>query len=256
MDLTKDSLPFLTGMGYRKQCDFIYDEFYRFDIDQVEQFDGMKIFVKTDILFEFQSMVLIKIRKKFILYTHNSDLSIDDKYLQIINNDYLLKWYGQNINTYNDKLVSIPIGIANSRWEHGNIDILKKIINENNSKVNNVYCNIDINTNRSERIECLNNIHPIENSNRSDFESYLREISKSYFVISPNGNGIDCHKTWESLYLKSIPIVTNSINISYYKDYPILILDNWSDIKNFNLNEDLYNKLISKYENFSNGSII
>jgi hypothetical protein len=161
MELTKDSLPFLTGMGYRNQCDFIYDEFYKFNIEIIDQFDGMKIFVKTDMLFEFESIILTKITKKFILYTHNSDLSIDDKYLKIINNDYLLKWYGQNINTHNYKLVSIPIGIANSRWEHGNVDILKKIINENNIKTNIVYCNIDVNTNISERSSCLESIYQI-----------------------------------------------------------------------------------------------
>jgi hypothetical protein len=255
MELTKDSLPFLTGMGYRNQCDFIYDEFYKFNIEIIDQFDGMKIFVKTDMLFEFESIILTKITKKFILYTHNSDLSIDDKYLKIINNDYLLKWYGQNINTHNYKLVSIPIGIANSRWEHGNVDILKKIINENNIKTNIVYCNIDVNTNISERSSCLESIYPIKNSIKVGFEEYLRNVSKSYFIISPNGNGIDCHKTWESLYLKSIPIVTNSINISFYKDYPILIIDKWSDLNNIELNEELYNKIISKYENFNNGII-
>jgi hypothetical protein len=135
------------------------------------------------------------------------------------------------------------------------VDILKKIINENNIKTNIVYCNIDVNTNISERSSCLESIYPIKNSIKVGFEEYLRNVSKSYFIISPNGNGIDCHKTWESLYLKSIPIVTNSINISFYKDYPILIIDKWSDLNNIELNEELYNKIISKYENFNNGII-
>ena len=163
MDLTKDSLPFITGMGYRKKCDFIYDEFYKFDINKVNQFDGMKIFVKTDMLNDFKSIILPNIKNKFILYTHNSDLSINDSYLSIMNNDYLLKWYGQNINFLHYKLFSIPIGIANIRWPHGNTDIIKKVMIENNRKVNNVYCNIDINTNMNERTTCLNSIYPIKN---------------------------------------------------------------------------------------------
>ena len=32
--LTAHSLPFITGMGYRHKCDFIYDEFYMFDIEK------------------------------------------------------------------------------------------------------------------------------------------------------------------------------------------------------------------------------
>ena len=60
--LTEGSLPFITGMGYRNKCDFIYDEFGKFDISNIDQFDGMKIFVKTDYLSEFSSL-LSKIKK-------------------------------------------------------------------------------------------------------------------------------------------------------------------------------------------------
>lgn len=168
MSITDNSFPFITGMGYRSLCDYIYDEFKKFDIDEITQFDNMKIFVKTDFLYEFEFKVLPKIKNSFILYTHNSDLPIDHKYNNIINNIYLSKWFGQNINIENYKLHSIPIGIANKRWDHGNIDILKKVISENNKKENIVYCNIDINTNINERMSCLSNIYPIVNSNRLD----------------------------------------------------------------------------------------
>jgi len=256
MLVTDDSTPFITGMGYRKNCDYIYDEFSKFTIDNINQFDGMKIFVKTDLLFEFESHILQKINKNFILYTHNSDLCIDSKYNSIIDNKFLLRWFGQNINTYHDKLESIPIGIANKRWPHGNVDIIKKIISENNKKENLIYCNLDINTNIIERSKCLSCVYPILNSNRVDFETYLRNISKSFFVISPNGNGIDWHKTWESFYLKSIPIVTRSINMSFYENkFPFIVIDDWNQFKELNLTEELYHKIINSYENTNNGFI-
>lgn len=257
MSLTDDSLPFITGMGYRNLCDYVYDEFEKFNIDIINQFENMKIFVKTDFLFEFQSISLKKINKPFILYTHNSDLSIDYRYINIINNPYLVKWFGQNINFKSDKLYSIPIGIANKRWNHGDIEILKKVISEDNKKVNLVYCNIDINTNIIERKKCLSNIYPIVNSNRVNFEDYLRSLSKSFFVVSPNGNGIDCHKNWESFYLKSIPIVTRSINMSYYEKYPFIIIDDWSHFSKLKLTEELYYKIINStnYEDINNGFI-
>ena len=109
MELTEDSLPFITGMGYRNKCDFIYDEFFQFNINDVIQFDEMKIFVKTDMLFDFIDRVMIKINKKFILYTHNSDLCIDINYNKLLNSEYLIKWYGQNVNINHPKLISIPI---------------------------------------------------------------------------------------------------------------------------------------------------
>ena len=68
------------------------------------------------------------------------------------------------------------------------------------------------------------------------------------FSISPNGNGIDCHKTWESLYLKTIPIVTKSINSLQYSDLPILIIDNWDSLDGLDLTKDLYNSLMDEFD--------
>lgn len=84
-------------------------------------------------------------------------------------------------------------------------------------------------------------------SEKLPFKDYLTELAKSYFVISPNGNGIDCHKTWEALYLKTIPIVTKSINIDYYKNYPILIIENWRDFNIKNITIDMYNTLWNNF---------
>lgn len=86
-------------------------------------------------------------------------------------------------------------------------------------------------------------------SSRQNFKQYLNELHLSLFSISPNGNGIDCHKIWESLYLKTIPIVTKSINIDYYSDYPILIIDDWGSFRKEDITIELYNKIIKKYDN-------
>ena len=38
---------------------------------------------------------------------------------------------------------------------------------------------------------------------------YIRTSWDHKFIISPEGNGIDCHRHYEALYLKSIPIIPN-----------------------------------------------
>jgi hypothetical protein len=86
-------------------------------------------------------------------------------------------------------------------------------------------------------------------SSRQNFKQYLNELHLSLFSISPNGNGIDCHKIWESLYLRTIPIVTKSINIDYYNDFPILIIENWESFKKEEITIELYNEIIKKYDN-------
>jgi hypothetical protein len=241
-NLTKHSLPYITGMGYRFKCDFIYDEFEKFDINNIDQFDGMKIFVKTDYLSEFSGL-LSKIKKNFTLFTHNSDIPITTSNLNISNHPHLITWFAQNVNVTHEKIKSIPIGLANKRWDHGNIETLKGVLEKNHKKDNLVFCGFDVNTNIKERMECLNNIQPYSISKKLSFDEYLTNVSKSYFTISPNGNGIDCHKHWESMYLKTIPIVTKSINISHYNDYPFLVIDNWSDFGDLTLTKELYHKI-------------
>ena len=111
-------------------------------------------------------------------------------------------------------------------------------------------CNFDINTNLLERQKCVRSMEKnnLTMNNKTNFKNYLEELSKSYFSLSPNGNGIDCHKTWESIYLKSIPIITKSINAEFYKDYPIIIIDDWSKFNPSDFNISLYHE---KWKNFN-----
>jgi hypothetical protein len=70
-------------------------------------------------------------------------------------------------------------------------------------------------------------------------------MSKSYFTVSPNGNGIDCHKTWEAIYMRSVPVVTWSVMAERFKEIgiPLLIIEDWSDFKNLELSDKLYEGL-------------
>jgi hypothetical protein len=68
----------------------------------------------------------------------------------------------------------------------------------------------------------------------------IYERNRQYpFWLSPRGNGLDCHRTWEALYLDIIPIVwNNSLNV-LYENLPVLIINDYQE-----LNEKLlYEKL-------------
>lgn len=242
-------MDFITGNNFKKICDFYLDEFGYGVLNQDKKRDVPLYFVKTDYIDLF--FTKFKPNKNFILLTHNSDYHITNKYLTYLDDELLVTWFAQNVDVTHPKLKSIPIGIANEKWAHGNTEILLKIINENNNKDNLIYSNFNIHTNIKERSHCLNEISKrgIKTTSNKNFEDYLRDLSKSFFVISPNGNGVDCHKTWEALYLKTIPIVTKSLNTEFYKDYPILIIDNWSNFDTFNLNVELYYKIWDNFDN-------
>ena len=74
-------------------------------------------------------------------------------------------------------------------------------------------------------------------------KTWENQISYS-FVLSPHGNGLDCHRTWEALVLGCIPIVKKSEIDALYEDLPVLIVNNWSD-----LNQDLLNNTIEQFKN-------
>lgn len=55
------------------------------------------------------------------------------------------------------------------------------------------------------------------------------------FSISPHGNGLDCHRTWEDLALGCIVIVKSSSLDPLYEGLPVVIVRDWSEITDENL---------------------
>ena len=56
------------------------------------------------------------------------------------------------------------------------------------------------------------------------------QLSSYKFILSPQGAGLDCHRTWEALYLNIIPIVLSSSIDELYEDLPVVIVNDWNKI--------------------------
>jgi hypothetical protein len=77
---------------------------------------------------------------------------------------------------------------------------------------------------------------------------YYIHMGRSRFVFSPPGTGMDCYRTWETLYLGSIPIVLNSSINSIFRNLPVLIVNNYEEI-NLELLKNVYNNMTKeKYD--------
>jgi hypothetical protein len=63
-----------------------------------------------------------------------------------------------------------------------------------------------------------------------DLIRYYSQIASHRFVLSPEGNGIDCYRTWEALYLGAVPIVMVSSSMSAFRDLPILFTEDYSEL--------------------------
>jgi len=201
--------------------------------------NSKSIFIYSHLLPYFFEHIYDKLDNSFILLSHNSDDSVDIKYLKYLNQNKILKWYAQNINISHPKLVALPIGIANSQWKHGDLNTLEHTINKNIAKTKLLYLNFKINTNRNVRksvYELFKNKKFITVNNNLSYKKYLEELASHKFCIVPPGNGLDCHRTWECLYLGVIPIVFDCIMNQQFSHLPILIVDNWNEVTEDYLN--------------------
>ena len=251
-----------------------------------KMFNGMSIYVCSDLLKFFVNNILPNINKRFVLVSGDSDTCVPKEILtlsettQLLNSPYLIKWFLQNTQIQNcEKMIQIPIGldyhtISNSpshKWKlknEGHLPdqqelILMDIINNSKplkKRKLKIYVNFSLTNDRfNDRKESLENINPnlMEINNNFTKRTNNWELITNYaFVLSPFGNGMDCHRTWETLCLGSIPIVKAPNFNKLFEGLPVLIVNNWSDvnekllIKTFNefqLKEFNYDKLKLSY---------
>lgn len=59
-----------------------------------------------------------------------------------------------------------------------------------------------------------------------------QKTHESWYIPSPPGAGVDCHRFYEAIYLDAIPIVkrTHGVFDKLYRAFPCLIVDDWTDI--------------------------
>jgi len=248
-------MEFIVGEKFYDVGDFIYSTDNLEDYNKINNtFDISKLkdinIVYLHTIYKDYFFDLIKnLDNRFIVVTHNSDTNIND-----ISNlpKNVIKWYSQNVNIKNDIIESIPIGLENSKWFtyiNKKQQILNKL-NEDKKIFNLVYMNYNINTNIKERkisYNLLKNKHFVTTNmghNGKNFDDYINNVYNHKFVICPEGNGIDTHRTWESLYLNTIPIEKRNINNQFYIDLPICFVDKWEEVTEDFLNEE-YERIIN-----------
>jgi hypothetical protein len=55
------------------------------------------------------------------------------------------------------------------------------------------------------------------------------EKTQYVFTVSPPGNGIDCHRTWEDLLMGCIVIVMETGMDAMYEGLPVVVVKNWTE---------------------------
>lgn len=216
------------------------------------------IFCKTDFL-PILFSELSHSDSENILITHQSDYEINSEIYKVKPKS-IKKWFAQNVNHRDPDLIPLPIGIENHKGtDKGtliDLDFLTTYeldFEPKNKNTDKIYCNFSLKThpNRANVQNYLlqNGLCNLDNFGIPSREFHAK-LSEHLFVASPRGNGIDCHRTWETLLMGSIPIVEKH---HMYDDYelPIIQLDSWSDLITTNILEDYLKRYKSK-ELFTN----
>ena len=249
----KASTPYISGDTFRSIADFFIDEM-RLPINPRNIKNGDIIFVMPDLLNYFCNTLRPHITSYYILISTNSVLPSPGKYIDLLNDEKLIAWFAQNADVVgHPKLIPIPVGIANRYWPHGSVSVLDNLISQLPSILKNkfLYLNINPHTHasiREQAIQLFTDKSFCYKTAPKPWTEYLLDLASSKFVLSPRGNGLDCHRTWEALLMGSIPIVTSSTLNPLYDDLPVLIVSEWQEITQDFL-EKKYAEIKSKQHN-------
>jgi hypothetical protein len=234
---------FIQGDKFKELGTFTYSPKVRAvdDYDKLPNTLNLPLLKDGDIIYTHTMYVnqlfalLAGLSVKVNIISHNSDVNVGNGFTLPEN---IIKWHTQNVNTNNPLIESIPIGIENDRRI---LKVPKKEIMEAKLKTPRkirdlLYINHNSKTNPTVRKplykmfagKCW--VTAKYGVNGKNFIEYLDDIYNHAFVLCPEGNGMDTHRTWETLYMGTIPIEKRNLNNRFYQDLPICFVDDWEEI--------------------------
>lgn len=217
--------------------------------------DGDTIFCRTDYIDELFYLIKKTEKINLKLITHQTDENISSKLVQKLPKNFSF-WFGINKDTNSQKVISIPIGLAgdfadkNLHIKNFNEKKIKKF--DLKSKEPKIYINFQKNTNNIERGLAINTLKEservvISEPNLSKSE-YKKDLEKFIFVLCPWGNGYDTHRIWETLYAGSIPIVKPHNTFEYLENLPVLFINDYKDLLNYDLDNFVEEFKVDNYD--------
>ena len=213
------------------------------------------IYICTDALESFIRDLLPQIRVKFTLCSGDSDRPIDSALINslpisgLLNSPYLVNWFAQNLLCQHPKIHHLPIGFDfHTCWDlPGNYEIDKisppiqeqqilKIFRESAPFIERKilgYCDWLFTAKRGDRQECISKIAVdacVRETARIPRHLCWVNQSQYAFVISPQGVGADCHRTWEAIALGCVPVIKKSDLTPLFDKLPVWIVNDWDQV--------------------------
>jgi hypothetical protein len=234
---------FITGNGYASRCRHVLN----YDALSVnDEIDNDWWFCKSDWLEYFFRELAPD--SPFVLFTANSDRPIGPRFARRLGRPSLVAWFGNNIAFEHPKLFAIPLGLGDPSRSHGHAGgEVRAAQRASLPKTRLFEVSFDVKTNPEERLRCLAETR-LELDPPVGTPEYLRRLASSYFCIAPRGNGIDTHRVWEALYLRTVPVVTRSVLTDQHPELPLVVLDSWSEFGSIEFSPELYARTLGDWQ--------
>jgi hypothetical protein len=171
-----------------------------------------------------------------------------------------------NASNFTSRLSSIPLGITNFSKDSTPFNILGDLqimleaadstprINDYNGSL---LVNFSVSSNLKKRNKLLKILENIKIKNLNpDYSrfgrlNFLQQIRKQSYVLCPEGNGVDTHRIWETLYLGGVPIILSSNVLNpLLTELPVLIIHNWKELYDKKFLENKWYEIQTKEYNF------
>lgn len=225
------------------------------------------IWVQRANLSKFYFFVLPLIHHRFTLVVSDGVFSFpSDKYdgfktKNLINDSRVIAIFAQNVDkTFaHSKIYHLPIGVDfhSIAREKGYFGESYYSVEEQETILSQIRMNASPTKDRLKKvmIDFSHNDFNAYGESRSDILNQLKacpyidkvpilprhklwKIKTKYaFAISPHGYGLDCHRTWEGLLLGNIVIVKTSSLDEMYEGLPVVIVKDWREINEENLDK-------------------
>jgi hypothetical protein len=199
----------------------------------------------TDILIELAKKNFMKNVKLFII--HGSDFFVDDDMLEVIHAFFPnSRFCIQNYIGLCDKCTLLPIGVTN---DYNELIIKNTLFAISYVSYNSFY--------REEFYQFLFDYEKFKldyYTPITDQTTYIKNLSKLYFTACPMGNGFDTLRFWESLMLRTIPIVKDHTFYAALKDYypklPYIKVSSWNELPALveSLTVEKYNEMMKDFD--------
>lgn len=240
----KGLVDWIQGERFREVADFTYtpsvihsDDYTKYPntFRPSELKEGINCIYTHTVYVKQLFNILKHLKGEFVVISHNGDVNIDNSF-EVPGN--VVRWFSQNVNHHHPRLQSLPIGLENNMWmrRFDKRGIMNEQWKKNRKYKNLLYLNHNVKTNPKERqkpydLFALQKWCTAERGqNGMNPSKYFANLYNHKFVCCPEGNGIDTHRTWETLYMGSIPIEKRNVNNSFYQDLPICFVNSWEEV--------------------------